>query len=82
MVMIYHCAFRRAGKPSKISAGAAWRKGCRIKWRGKPCRFSYRLESETQGGVQGDEESDKESSKDSEREAMYRARIEEGEEGC
>ena len=72
MVMIYHCAFRRAGKPSRISAGAAWRKGCRIKWKGTPCRFSYRLDSGAQGEAQG--------GKESEREAMYRARIEEGEE--
>ena len=41
MVMIYHCAFRRAGKPSRISAGAARYKRCRIKWKGTPCRFSY-----------------------------------------
>lgn len=52
MEWTYHCAARRNGKPSRISAEAAAYKRCRVKRGGRACKFSYMLEKgEREDGV-------------------------------
>ena len=47
-MLTFHCANRRKGKGSKITARAAAYKKCRCKWYSKPCRYSYVVE---EGGM-------------------------------
>ena len=40
-MLVYHCAYRKKGKRSQISIGAAVRKKCRNKYGSKPCKYSF-----------------------------------------
>ena len=42
-MLVYHCANRRADKPSRISRKLAEMKNCRAKRGKRPCKYSYVL---------------------------------------